>query len=331
MARVWKFLLPQSGEHILKIDKIGTLKQRVWLDGTELDSQEGQTIGKSAFALPDGTLLRLQHSQESKEGWILLVNDRPVESVGKSGEGLRDLRSMAEGSYIIATGFSAKGVMNRDYICRVFKFLVGGTPHVVEIAHKDRTWQVAVDTEMIDQEKQRILDSSVEVEFAVPAPDGSQLVAHVEIAWNMLSWHYRLYVGDVNVPACWTPWRGWIRALKPPEVCSGYVLDCNTPTVAAAEEIENHQAIENAHQAEFTKDEFASAEDHQAIENVLASLPQGVSYDREAQAFQANIRDSKTGRFILLGEFASPESAHQAYLEALPRYSPEKAIAPALH
>merc|ERR1712188_203818 len=58
------------------------------------------------------------------------------------------------------------------------------------------------------------------------------------------------------------------------------------------------------------------------------SLPQGVSYDQETKTFQANIKDVKTRRYICLGEFASADAAHEKYLEALSRYSPDKHIAP---
>eukprot|EP00746_Dinoflagellata_sp_MGD_P086735 gnl/MRDRNA2_/MRDRNA2_34356_c0_seq1.p1 gnl/MRDRNA2_/MRDRNA2_34356_c0~~gnl/MRDRNA2_/MRDRNA2_34356_c0_seq1.p1 ORF type:complete len:322 (+),score=57.51 gnl/MRDRNA2_/MRDRNA2_34356_c0_seq1:74-1039(+) len=45
------------------------------------------------------------------------------------------------------------------------------------------------------------------------------------------------------------------------------------------------------------------------------SLPQGVSYDRETKSFQAN---------ICIGDFASVDTAHQKYLEALSKYASEK-------
>jgi len=44
------------------------------------------------------------------------------------------------------------------------------------------------------------------------------------------------------------------------------------------------------------------------------TLPQGVSWDAEERAYKANIRTH--GRFKCLGSFATPEEAHQRYLEA---------------
>merc|ERR1719359_2738700 len=130
-----------------------------------------------------------------------------------------------------------------------------------------------------------------------------------------LSWTHSLHIGDVKVPLCWTKMRGPIRKVKQPEVfpvwltvSSGAQMDVATEEDEAEEDDETSSELKNP-----------------GKENVdLDSLPQGVSYDRESNAFQANIRDSKTRRFLFLGEFTTPERAHQAYLEALPRCNPDK-------
>jgi len=326
MVRVWQFLLPESGEHVLTLNRYG--KKKVTLDGTELEFREGQTV----FAGPDGALLRLKREQDDKGPWTLLVNERKVEEAGKSGEGLRDLRSMTEGSYTIASGFSAKGVLLRRHLCRKFRFLVGGTPHQVLLGNKDRTWQVAFDDVMVDQEKYSILDSAVVVEFTIPATDGTMLPACLEITWSMISfaWQARLRIGDIDVPLSWSKMRGRVRKVVPPEVFSGASAGLMAPVFSDAQ-------IDLASEEEEDDDTTGSdvmeedEAENQRLSVVLESLPQGVSYDRESEAFQANIRDSKTGRFIFLGEFATPERAHQAYLEALPRYNPDKALVPAVH
>merc|ERR1711924_119002 len=94
-----------------------------------------------------------------------------------------------------------------------------------------------------------------------------------------------------------------------------------------AEEAEQEEEEEDDEEEE--ENEVLDQSSIQCRESVaLDSLPQGVSYDHESHFFQANIRDSKSGRFIFLGEFATPERAHESYLEALPKYDPEKAIAP---
>eukprot|EP00746_Dinoflagellata_sp_MGD_P164697 gnl/MRDRNA2_/MRDRNA2_93479_c1_seq1.p1 gnl/MRDRNA2_/MRDRNA2_93479_c1~~gnl/MRDRNA2_/MRDRNA2_93479_c1_seq1.p1 ORF type:complete len:328 (-),score=70.42 gnl/MRDRNA2_/MRDRNA2_93479_c1_seq1:207-1190(-) len=326
MGRTWQFLLPGSGEHIFKVEKIGTLKQTVQLDGVELESREGQTV----FSGPDGALLRLKNSGATEQQglWTLLVDERPVEEAGKCGDGLRDLRSMAEGSYTIATGFSARGIIARKHICRKFRFRIAGMLHSVIVANQDRTWKVAVDGELVDQEKYSILDSAVEVEFTMAAPDSTVLQARLEISWKMalLSWTHRLHIGGIRIPMCYSRARGFLRTVKPPEVLPGWLTVSSDLPVdsATAGELEEEEDGEE-------ENEVSSEVLDQCRESVaLDSLPQGVSYDYESDSFQANIRDSKTGRFIFLGEFATPERAHKAYLEALPRYNPEKAIAPSI-
>jgi len=328
MARVWQFLLPGSGEHTLKIERIGTLKQKVLLDGAELESREGQTV----FAGPGGALLRLKHTAVQRGTWALLVDERPVEELGKCGEGLRDLRTMAEGSYTIATGFSAKGIIARRHICRKFRFRVAGMPHSVIVANQDRTWKVVFDGELVDQEKYSILDSTVEVEFTIPAPDGTSLLARLEIVWNMmtLSWTQSFQVGEVKVPACYMRTRGFLRKVRQPEVYPSWITVSSNSEIHLGSEEEMAQE-EEEEEDDDEEEEVPSDSVSPHRESVaLDSLPQGVSYDRDSESFQANIRDSKTGRFLFLGEFTTPERAHRAYLEALPRYNPDKVIAPTL-
>lgn len=325
MVRIWHFVVPGSGEHTLKAEKIGTSKQKVFLDGTELESQEGQTV----FHTPEGTLLRLKHTPEHPRSWTLLVDERPVEEIGGNGEGLRDLRNMAEGSYTIATGFNAIGIIKRKNICRKFRFRIAGVPHSVVVAHQDRMWQVAYDAEMVDQERYSFLDSAVQVEFTIPGPDGCSLLARLEIVWNLmtLSWTHRLHIGDVRVPACWMKTMGLLRKVKHPEVFPGWLTVSSDSQIQLAEEEEAEESEDVADEDEISTE----LEDVGKDDISLESLPQGVSFDRESNSFQASIRDPKTGRFIFLGEFASPERAHQMYLEALPRYNPDKVIAPTVY
>jgi len=321
MVRTWCFFLPGSGEHVLKVEKLGTKHQKVLLDGAKLESREGQTV----FSGPGDAILRFKHTPDQKRRWVLLVDEHPVEEAGKSGAGLRDLRNMAEGSYTIATGFSASGVIRRKSVCRRFRFRIAGQLHTVIVANEDRTWQVAFDDDLIDQEKYSILDTAVEVEFVISCPDGSSLPARLEIVWNMmaLTWTHCLHIGGIRVPACWNKTRGLLRK-QAPEVFPGWLTVSSNSQIDVAEE----DAVEEEDEDE---DEISTELEDSGKEDVaLDALPQGVSYDQESGAFQANIRDSKTGRFIFLGEFTTPERAHKTYLEALPRYNPGKAIAPTL-
>jgi len=323
MTRVWQFVLPESGEHTLKVDKVGTCKQKVLLDGNELESREGQTV----FSGPGGAILRLKQTPEQKRKWALLVDERQVEEMGQNVDGLRDLRSMAQGSYTIATGFSAVGIIKRKNVCRKFRFRVAGKTHTVVVAHQNRTWQVACDGEMVDQEKHSILDSSVEVEFTIAGPDGCSLLGRLNIVWNMItfSWTHSLHINDIRIPACWLKTRGLLRKVQHPEVFPGWLA------VSSDSQIVNDFPEDDADENEDDEDEISTEVEDTCKEPIsVECLPQGVSYDRESEAFQANVRDSKTGRFIFLGEFATADRAHQAYLEALPTHNPDKAIAPTL-
>lgn len=321
MVRVWKFLMPETGEHTLKVRDIGSSKQSLTLDGEKIESREGQTV----FAGPGGCILRLK--KESNK-WSLLVDERQVEEVGTSADGLRDLRSLPEGSYTIATGFRA-GIGVKKHAQRRFNFFVDSKPHEVIVSHKNRVWNVSLDGFLVDKEKHSLLESTGKAEFDVPAADGVRIRAQLEMSWSLVlcRWNYSLHVGDVPVPVSWTNFRGRINGLTPPVVSTG-AAPPETPPFASLHE--SAKASPEAKTMEAAGD-TCPAEDAEIPEIEIScpdSLPQGVSYDREAGAFQAIIKDPKMNRFVLLGEFATADEAHEKYLEELPRYAPERKLVP---
>jgi hypothetical protein len=310
MVRVWNFVLPESGEHCFRIEGLangGSGDRRAFLDNQEMEVGPGQ----ETFAGPEGALLRIKECTDpsktpvDKEAkWVLLVNERQVEEADASGNGLRDLRSMAEGSYTIATGFDAEGVFQNA--CRKYKFLVDGEPHEVTVAHRECVWQVSLDGKLIDQQSHSLGDNNGNVEMNVPTANGSHVPGRLSVTWVLkeLKWSYCLCVGGVPVPASWTKAKGPAPHVVPPAISSG-------------------ASVSDTADAQVTPGTGSGDADV-----VPESLPQGVSYDRETKTFQANIKDAKTKRYICLGEFASADTAHQKYLEALDRYAPEKQLAP---
>jgi hypothetical protein len=300
MVRVWNFVLPDSGNHVFRVEGLGAGLRRAFLDDQEVEVRPGQ----ETFAGPGGALLRIKEcgaptqtprSIDKEAKWVLLVNERQVEEVDPSGHGLRDLRSMPEGSYTIATGFDAEGVLQNA--CRKYKFYVDGAPHEVAVAHRECVWQVSLDGKLVDQQSHSLNDNSGTVEL--PSIKG-----RLSVTWVLkeLKWSYCLTVAGVLVPASWTKAKGDTVGVVPPQISSG------APVSHAADPV----PVANSADAEVVHD----------------SLPQGVSYDKETKTFQANIKDDKTKRYICLGEFASADAAHQKYLEARSRYAPEKQIAP---
>jgi len=312
-------VLPESGEHNFRVENIGNCAQRVFLDGQELQSRPGQ----ESFSGPGGALLRIKQcadptktprSVDKEAKWALLVNERQVEEVNPTGRSLRDLRSMGEGSYTIAVGFDAEGVLQNA--CRKFGFVVDGEAHEVTVAHRECVWQVALDNKLVDQESHSLNENVGAADFAVPAANGTHVQGRLEMTWALmeLKWVYRLTVAGVNVPASWTRAKGVDMGVAVPSIFSSTTEAC-PPATPVPEEPQSNA--------------IAAVSD-QAQEVAPESLPQGVSYDRETKSFQANIKDVKSKRYVFLGEFASVDAAHQKYLEALDRYAPDKQLAPAL-
>jgi hypothetical protein len=241
-------------------------------------------------------------SLDKEAKWVLLVNERQVEEIDPSGNGLRDLRSMPEGSYTIATGFDAEGILQNA--CRKYQFLIDNAPHEVAVAHRECVWQVSLDGKLVDQQSHSLGDNSGTVALKVPAANGTRIPGKLHVTWVLkeLKWSYSLSVAGVLVPAFWTKAKGNTVGVVPPQISSGAPVSNAVDTAPVA----------NPADADVAPD----------------SLPQGVSYDKETKTFQANIKDDKSQRYICLGEFASADAAHQKYLEARSRYAPEKHIAP---
>jgi hypothetical protein len=255
------------------------------------------------------------HSKKQNR-WTLLVNEQAVEEASMNGKGLRDMRGLKDGSYTIATGFSCAGI--KRHACRKFRFKVGGVPHEVIVAHVDKghVWQVSLDGKLVGQERHGVLDTNSHTEFEVPGSGEVGTHAVLEITWSfaVFQWHYRLTVGDMMVPVAWTSGRGKLHNVASPEVLSGFQVADQTPTVSDIVSSDDEEEDEAEEREEQVED--------------LRPLPQGVSYDKEAAIFQATVKDAKTGRFILLGEFNTMGEAHQTYLEAVPVYAPNTRLAP---
>jgi len=313
-------VLPESGEHTLHVAAIGCTNQRVFLDDIELErSRPGQTT----FQAPGGALLHLKPCAEMTAQkvadkiprWNLLVNECMVEQAAPNGNGLRDLRSLPQGEYTIANGFDAGNVVQNAI--RKFKFLLDGSQHEVAVAHEECVWQVSLDGKLVDQECHTLNDNAGRAEFQVVAPTGVKVPARLEMSWVLkdMKWAYHLQVGGLNVPSSWNKVKGVIeKDDNCPEILSataGPFAQCSplAQDAAARMFVPVHEGKER--------------QSHQ-------DLPQGVSYDSEAKTYQANIRCSKTKRYIPLGEFPTAELAHQKYIEALDRYRPHQKVAPSL-
>mmetsp|Transcript_131688 Transcript_131688/g.232841 ORF Transcript_131688/g.232841 Transcript_131688/m.232841 type:complete len:301 (-) Transcript_131688:142-1044(-) len=285
--KTWNFLLPDTGEHELKGENLGKSGQKVSVDGVELPAPEGTTM----FTGPGGCLLEIR---QRNGAWELLVNGFLVEdySQGKRktrDDTLRDLRSRPDGSYTIATSFSAEGLSLNTV--RKFRFTAQGVLHEVEIAHFDWVWQVLHNGHILDRLTHSMWESKKALAFKVDVLDGHKLDVEVSMTWEQIKqiWIYCLCVNHISVPACWTKTGGELAGVLPPEVWGeGAPLE---------------EAAEAPLPEELPREPVAAP----------ADLPQGVSYDSSSGSYQANIRVNN--RFVFLGEFATIPEAEARYRE----------------
>jgi len=278
---------------------VGLPSQRAFLDEAPCPLIAGSP---HLFLGPSGATLELRCKNKQ---WSLLVDDVMVEEYtsakrSSGDETLRELRSKPEGSYMIQTDIDATQFdLN---IVRKFRFNANSVPHEVMIAHREFIWQVIVDNRVVDRVSHKQADDDGEACFTIKIDDTLSLPANVNMTWdnNRCLWIYVLSVNGIEVPTCWSKARG-ILALpsRPPEVCTTYA------------EVE---ALADVPAPQGTQAAYYEMPEH---------LPQGVSFDTSTGSYQANIK-SKVGRFVFLGEFATAEEAHQRYLEAVPKYYPER-------
>jgi len=291
--KTWNFLLPDTGEHELKCENLGKSGQRVSVDGMELPAPEGTTM----FTGPGGCLLELRHYNSV---WELLVNGLLVEdySQGKRktrDDTLRNLLSRPDGSYTIATSFSAEGLSLNTV--RKYRFTTQGIFHEVEIAHFDWVWQVIHNGVILSRQSHQMRESEKSISFQVDALGGHKLNVEVSMLWDQrkMIWKYSLSVNHILVPACWTKTGGEVIGMVPPEVWFE-----GAPLAQAAEA---PLAEEAPLPEELPRSPVAAP----------ADLPQGVSYDSSSGSYQANMRVNN--RFVFLGEFATIPEAEARYKE----------------
>jgi hypothetical protein len=286
-TRVWNFLLPDTGEHELRVEQPGTSVQRVVLDGTEVQAPEGTLC----FTGPGASLLEIT---KVRGNWQLHVNGYMVEDYSaarrtQGDDSIHDLRGRPDGSYTIATKISASGMQLN--VVRRFRFTARGLQHEVEIAHRDWVWQVIHNGNILDRLTHKAKDDKREISFALDVGEGVHADGELTMEWepDKKIWRYALSVNHIAVPVIWTKTGGWLD-----KMCPEVVGACpSQPTVLPVEQQTAEDAARQALAAQI--------------------LPQGVSYDAENGSYQANI--SVNGRFVFLGEFFTPEEAYQRYLE----------------
>lgn len=294
--RTWNFLLPETGEHQLKVEDLGEETQNVFIDGACLHAPPGTT----QFTGPAASLLELTH--EKKAGWFLMVNGMRVEEFNstaskKGDDSIRSVRDRPDGSYTIATKFEAVGL--NLHIVRRFQFTAAGILHTVEIGHQNWVWQVVHNGSIITKLSHNARGNMYNCPFQVMLGEGQKLDAEARMEWfpRRALWMYSLTVNHIMVISCWSE--------------AGGSVDVNIPEVVGEARGAPVAVSEPSGHVE-------SEEDVPALPVGMVSLPQGVSYDSASGSYQANIRVGS--KFMFLGEFRTVDEAVERYAEAVTKY-----------
>lgn len=354
-SRIWHFLLPESGSHVLQVDGIGTLSQQVRFDGVLLPQRGPCLTFTGSSDSSESCDFELRLLDKKTERWALFVNDLMVEEylegkrtsmVGREEcqDALRDLRNMPDGSYTIAVQFDSQNFSSVNVI-RKFRFLTHDILHEVGVAHSEAIWQVVLDGHLAERRSHHWTDNNGMLDFDVPISSTSSpsptfrddmVRGRMEMEWSSreMKWVYFLRVNGVPIPCAWMKAKGDLPGVVPPQVCSGMASVEGRHTaprvVVHPQSPPSRSTSSNPYEgregpgANLLHD---CAEPRADPHPEMQILPQGVSYDSETGTYQANIRN-RAGKFVFLGEFETVEEAHQKYLEAVPIHSPEKKVAP---
>lgn len=330
----WKFSPPTiMGVHKLRVTNIGTDMQEVVLDGIPLDAPPSTMD----FTGPGGVLLQLQRGlggcgwQLKMDGHTVSPYDPKVESaappltwrfpVAATGQ-VHEFRVLHIGQssqeFILdgATVMAPEGCLSLTG--------PGGTLLVLQ-DRGEGSWMLLVDGQAVEP----ALPGELASVGAAPPPERTTWVfimpdmsAH-EMQVNFIGGSAQeVYIDGafVEAPAGTVMFTGPAGVLLELRTVDGswqlYVdgllceqFSARSSTAAA---VANHGGVSSP----------AIADDgrggNRQVVSSESGLPQGVSFDSESRAYQANLR--VRGKFMFLGEFATVEEAHAKYLEAKQRF-----------
>jgi len=314
----WKFVVDGCGTHHLRVTDIGTAAQVVFLDGAPLEAPPGTM----AFTGPAGSYLELQRWDGK---WVLRVDNKDVFDQASphldSSASLHAWRFRGPGGAShelrVANIGSAEQVV---YLDGALVPAPGGTTRftgpggdLLELQlEADSHWSLAVNGAA----------AQAECLGGAPAAGGAPCA---EASWIFLApatgaahqMHVRNIGGPtqevyldgapVEAPAGTTEFTG----------PGGALLELRPKGHAWALFVDRLPVEDHNGRASTLPGALAGAGmaiPQREVVDTSLPLPQGVSWDADAQAYKANVKVH--GRFKCLGEFASAEEAHARYLAA---------------
>lgn len=302
----WKFNLPGLGTHQVRAKNMGLRGQQVFIDGSLLDAPDGTTT----FTGPGASLLDFHSRGES---WVLHVDGMFIPQFnpnpGLAGARRWDFSLPATGMHsltAIDVGMPSQQValdgVPLDAPPGTSTFTGPEGCHL-HLERSGDAYVLFVDGQPV---REVLASGSSEVPsemaWTIFFPGAGEVVTHQVRVSNMGGQGQQLFIDGVDVPA--PP--GTTTFTGP----AGSLLEVSAATGGLSLMVDG-----------VPVDEF-NARTKRAVEAMPGAraavapdfgLPQGVSLDSDTGKYKANIRIG--GRFVSLGEFSSPEEAHQRYLE----------------
>jgi len=305
-ATLWKFSLPGIGTHQLRIKHIGEMSQEVFIDGSPVEAPAGTTT----FTGPGACLLEI--SRGGAEGWTLHVDGQYCPQSLSAGNGTKP--SKVWEFVLPATGAHSVHLDGTQvYIDGVPAAAPPGTTTftgpegcLLQLQGGGDSWSLHVDGVQVPETQSEAAAGPSEGlwNFSVLDPTRTFSTMHQMRAFNIGQHGQQVYLDGVLVPApdgsmAFTGPGGCLLEVKSGPGC--WKLDID------GQDMESHNA---AVLSAASANAPAGAREP-VVPAAMTSLPQGVSLDPVSGRYTANIRVH--GRFMNLGEFATPEEASARY------------------
>lgn len=303
----WKFTLRGLGTHHVRVTGIGSEAQAVFLDGAPLDAPPGTMT----FTGPGAALLELQQRENI---WVLIINGKEV--VHQQNPNSSPYDALHVWTFVSqATGVHEVKVSRIGELGQEIQIDGVGIPApdgttmftgpggaLLQLAQgDDGAWNLLVDGVIAQvSDDASALASEAGWTFLAQAT-GCQ---HQMRVTNVGRQEQQVFLDGafVEAPAGSTMFTG----------PGGALLELRRQGHAWALFIDGVSVQE--HNARIAATLGSAPRQSPSATPAPVTLPQGVSWDAEERAYKANIRTH--GRFKCLGSFATPEEAHQRYLEA---------------
>mmetsp|Transcript_15825 Transcript_15825/g.25163 ORF Transcript_15825/g.25163 Transcript_15825/m.25163 type:complete len:405 (-) Transcript_15825:64-1278(-) len=317
ISLTWKFEVTGAGTHQLRMRNVGESSEEVFLDGVPIEAPPGTTT----FTGPAATLLEIGRGSGSPESWSLHVDGTFIPQVSEipgasRGTQTWDFELPGTGSHqLVARNL---GLHDEQVLLDGVPFaappgtttFTGPAGTLLQLQSNGEAMQLYVDGVPIPERGEQSMRAIGDALWSILVKDPSKTYTaiHEMKVLNIGTSSQQVWIDGVLIaaPEGTTTFTGPGGCLLSIQAMPGAYWNLLVDGVP----FEEHNAIISA----ASSGETPPAARQPVAPLSMVTLPQGVSFDQATGRYVANIRSH--GRFVCLGDFATPEEASIRYQEA---------------